>query len=53
VADLRYRLNQGWPKVLTALPPKRELIFTPLNATYKVLKSDIIFYAYGTTEVVP
>ena len=37
VAGLRYRLNQGWPKVLTALPPKRELIFTPLNATYKVV----------------
>jgi len=35
-ADLRYRLNQGWPQVPTALPPKRETILTPLNATYKV-----------------
>jgi hypothetical protein len=37
VADLRYKLNQGWPKVLTALPPKREIILTPLNARYKVV----------------
>jgi hypothetical protein len=34
-ADLRDRLNQGWPKGRTALPPKRESILTPLNATYK------------------
>ena len=25
----------GWPQVRTALPPKREIILTPLNATYK------------------
>jgi len=35
VADLQDRLNQSWPKGRTALPPKREIIFTPLNATYK------------------
>src|ERR1700676_2795650 len=34
-ADLRSRLRQGWPRVGTASPPKRENIFTPLNATYK------------------
>src|ERR1035438_6882577 len=35
VADLQDRLNSRWPKGRTALPPKRELILTPLNATYK------------------
>jgi hypothetical protein len=35
VADLRDRLNSRWPKGCTALPPKRESILTPLNATYK------------------
>src|ERR1035437_170732 len=35
VADLRDRLNYNWPKEGTALPPKRESILTPLNATYK------------------
>jgi len=35
VADLRDRLNNCWPKGRTALPPKREIILTPLIATYK------------------
>jgi len=38
VADLRDRLNRCWPKGLTASPPKREIILTPLNETYKGLK---------------
>jgi hypothetical protein len=35
VADLKDRLNLGWPKARTALPPRLEIIFMPLNATYK------------------
>ena len=35
VTDLRDRLIACWPKGRTALPPKRELILTPLDATYK------------------
>src|SRR5580658_10777345 len=34
-ADLRISLRQSWPRVGTASPPKREIILTPLNATYK------------------
>ena len=37
MADLRDRLNRCWPKGLTASPPKREIILTPLNETYKGL----------------
>ena len=33
-SDLRDRLNFRWPTGRTASPPKRELILTPLNATY-------------------
>jgi hypothetical protein len=35
VADLRDRLNYNWPKEGTALPPRHEIILTPLTATYK------------------
>ena len=42
VANLRYKLNQGWPKVDTALPPKRETILTPMNATYKVVQLGVV-----------
>ncbi len=34
-SDLRDRLDFRWPTGRTASPPKRELILTPLNATYK------------------
>jgi hypothetical protein len=40
VADLRDRLNYNWPKEGTALPPRHEIILTPLTATYKVCSSD-------------
>ena len=39
VADLRDRLSQSWPQGRTALPPKREIILTPLNGNIQ-----------GTTE---
>jgi hypothetical protein len=60
VADLRDRLNHSWPKGRTALPPKRELILTPLKATYKGRREishlqprwkAVSFW--GTTSVVP
>jgi hypothetical protein len=35
VAYLRDRLKHTWPKGRTALPPKSEIILTPLNETYK------------------
>jgi hypothetical protein len=43
VADLQDRLKHSWPKGRTALPPKREIILTPLNATYKGRRNDIIY----------
>jgi hypothetical protein len=39
VADLRDRLNYNWPKEGTALPPRHEIILTPLTATYKEWES--------------
>jgi hypothetical protein len=44
VADLRDRLNRCWPKGLTASPPKREIILTPLNETYKELMLLQLFF---------
>jgi|SRR5580692_6863740 hypothetical protein len=34
-ADLQDRLKNRWPKGRTASPPRREIILTPLNETYK------------------
>jgi hypothetical protein len=41
VADLRDRLNYNWPKEGTALPPRHEIILTPLTATYKDSPHDV------------